>query len=139
MIELTLSLSEARWILDRMGIEPRDPSPLREPLEGTAPAPEGSPAFQTIEAGLRARGLAGGGSPNPFAAAALVFAATPQRVYTLALFGPGGAEAYHLAEREGSAVEVVRGPGGLRLRFPLDAADVESWVALRTKGGGHGA
>jgi hypothetical protein len=139
MMDLSLSLSEARWILDRMGIEPRDPSPLREPLEGTAPAPEDSPAARKIEADLRARGLVVGDAPNPFAATALAFAATPERVFCLALFGPGGAEAFHLVEKDGAAVEVVREPGGLRLRFPLDPDEAEAWVDLRTRGGGHGS
>lgn len=138
MIEVTLSLSEARWILDRLGIAPRDPSPLREPLEGTVPPPQDSPASKKIEADLRSRGFLIGEVPNPFTAAALAFAAAPERVFSLALFGPGGAEAYHLAQKEGAAVEVVREPSGLRLRFPLDAGEVEAWVALRTAGGGHG-
>lgn len=139
MIEVALSLPEARWILDRMGLTPREPSPLREPLQGTAPAPEGSPAYRKLEADLAARGLVLEGAPNPFVGTALAFAAAPERVWSLVLFGPGGAEAFHLAEKEGTAVEVVRGPLGLRLRFPLSAEEAEGWVALRSRGGAHGS
>lgn len=136
MIEHALDLAEARWILQALGMEPSEASPLRDPLSAVSEVPKGSPAEEKVVRGLQGRGLVTrSGAPNPFAAAALAWLASPEKVWCLALFGPGGAETAHLAFREGSAVECRREPGGLRLRYPLPEEEAAAWLALRAEGG----
>jgi hypothetical protein len=138
MIEHVLDLAEARWILQVLGLEPAPDSPLRDALSAVPEVPKGSPAEDKVIQGLQGRGLVTrAGAPNPFASAALVWLASPEKVWCLALFGPGGAEAVHLAFREGSAVECRRELGGLRLRYPLPEEDAAAWLKLRAEGGGH--
>jgi hypothetical protein len=138
MIEHALDLAEARWILQTLGLQPSGDSPLLDPLSSVPEVPKGSPAEEKVVKRLQARGLATReGSPNPFAAAALTWLASPQKVWCLSLFGPGGAELVHLAFREGSAVECRRDASGVRLRYPLPEEDALAWLSLRTGGGGR--
>lgn len=138
MIEHTLDIAEARWILQALGLEPSESSPLSEPLSDVPEVPKGSPAEEKVVKGLRSRGLVTRqGAPNPFAGAALTWLASPEKVWCLVLFGPGGAETAHLAFRQGSAVECRRETGGLRLRYPLPEEEAEAWLKLRAGGGSH--
>jgi hypothetical protein len=140
MIEARLSLPEARWMLQLMNLGPSPDSPLRDPLALVAEVPGGSSVESELAGALTARGLLlPGRRVNPFAAAALRWLAQPEVVWSLALFGRGGAEAIHLAFREGAAVECRRGPSGLRLRFPLPANEAREWLALQVEGGRRGA
>jgi hypothetical protein len=140
MIEVTLSLTEARWAMARTGIEQPSPdSPLADPLALVEAAPEGSPAEQAVIRGLESRGLAlSGGSVNPFLAAALEALAVPEKVWCLSLFGPAGAEMVHLAFKDGDAVECRRSSKGFALRFPLRAAEAKNWLDTRIQGARHG-
>lgn len=140
MIETRLSLSEARWMLQTLKLEPSSDSPLRDPLAVVAEVPEGSTVEVKLAEALTARGLLlPGRRINPFAAAALKWLAQPEVVWNLALFGRGGAEAVHLAFREGAAVECRREPSGLRLRFPLPETEARGWLGLQVGGGRRGA
>lgn len=140
MIETRLSLSEARWVLQTLGLEPSQDSPLRDPLAVVAEAPPGSTAESKLAEALAARGLLlPGRRINPFVAAALRWLARPEVVWNLALFGGGGAEAVHLVFGEGAAVECRREPAGIRLRFPLPEAEARGWLDLQVGGGRHGA
>lgn len=140
MIETRLSLSEARWMLRALDLEPSRDSPLRDPLAVVAEAPQGSTAESKLAEALMARGLLlPGRRVNPFAAAALRCLARPEVVWNLALFGGGGAEAVHLAFAKGAAVECRREPAGLRLRFPLPTAEARGWFDLQVGGGRRGA
>jgi hypothetical protein len=140
MIEATLNPTQARWLLQTLGVEPSPDSPLRDPVSGAGEVPPGSTAEGKLVQELASKGLL---MPdrrvNPFAAAALRWLASPERVWTLSLFGRGGAEVVHLAFREGSAVECRRSSEGLRLRFPLAEEEARGWVASKMAGGGHGA
>lgn len=136
MIETRLTLVEAKWALQRLGAVPSEDSPLRDPLAGIGEIPEGSPAEARLMKDLASKALlSSSGAPNPFLAAALLWLAQPDRVWSLSLFGPGGAEVLHLAFREGSCVEVRRSSAGFRLRYPLAADEAASWLELRTRGG----
>jgi hypothetical protein len=140
MIEARLSLSEARWMLELINLEASPDSPLRDPLAVIAEVPGGSTVEAKLAEALTARGLLlSGRRVNPFAAAALKWLAQPEIVWSLALFGRGGAEAVHLAFREGTAVECRRGPSGLRLRFPLPEGEAREWLAFQVEGGRRGA
>ncbi len=140
MIEATLNPTQARWLLQTLGLEPSPDSPLRDPVAGAGDVPAGSSAEGQLLSELAARGvLLADRRVNPFVAAALRWLASPERVWTLSLFGRGGAEVVHLAFREGSAVECRRSPEALRLRFPLAEEEARAWVASRMAGGSHGA
>jgi len=140
MIEARLSLSEARWMLQLMTLEPTPESPLRDPLAVVAEVPGGSTVEAKLAEALTTRGLLlSGRRVNPFVAAALKWLAQPAVVWNLALFGRGGAEAVHLAFRDGTAVECRREPSGLRLRFPLPESDARQWLADQVEGGRRGA
>lgn len=140
MIEARLSLSEARWMLQLMTLEPTPESPLRDPLAVVAEVPGGSTVEAKLAEALTTRGLLlSGRRVNPFVAAALKWLAQPEVVWNLALFGRGGAEAVHLAFRDGTAVECRREPSGLRLRFPLPESDARQWLADQVEGGRRGA
>jgi hypothetical protein len=140
MIEISLTLAEARWVLQSSGITPRMPSPILEPVEAVPEIPPSSPAETGLVQALQARGLAGpGGAPNPFLSAALEWLSVPDRVWSLSLFGRGGAEMVHLALKEDAAVECRRSADGFRLRFPVPASEAEEWLSLRLRGGAHGA
>lgn|GEM_PF-2070797 len=136
MIESRLTLAEARWILQSMDLAPAAESPLLDPLSSVPEVPAGSPAEKKTKRGLLSRGLlTPAGEPNPLAAAALAWLASPEKVWCLSLFGPGGAEVVHLAFREGCAVECRREREGFRLRYPLPEEEAESWLDLRASGG----
>lgn len=140
MIEARLSLSEARWMLQLMTLEPTPESPLRDPLAVVAEVPGGSTVEAKLAEALTTRGLLlSGRRVNPFVAAALKWLAQPEVVWNLALFGRSGAEAVHLAFRDGTAVECRREPSGLRLRFPLPESDARQWLADQVEGGRRGA
>ncbi len=140
MIEIRLSLAETRWALQRSVIAPRMPSPILEPVEAVPEVPSPSPAESEIVKSLQARGLAGtDGSPNPLLSAALEWLSAPDRVWSLSLFGRGGAEMVHLAMREDAGVECRRSAEGFRLRFPVPASEAEEWLSLRMRGGAHGS
>jgi hypothetical protein len=136
MIESDFTLAEARWILQFMDVQPSGDSPLLDPLFSVPEVPAGSPAEEKIKKGLLSKGLLTlKGEPNPFAAAALAWLASPEKVWCLSLFGPGGAEVVHLAFREGSAAECRRERGGFRLRYPLPEEEAQAWLELRASGG----
>jgi len=140
MIEARLSLSEARWMLQLMNLEPSPDSPLRDPLGVVAEVPGGSSVETKLAEALTTRGLLlSGRRINPFAAAAMKWLAQPEVVWNLALFGRGGAEAVHLAFREGAAVECRREPSGLRLRFPLPESEAREWLTVQVEGDRRGA
>lgn len=140
MIETRLSLSEARWMLQALDLEPSSNSPLHDPLAVVAEVPGGSSAEANLAEALTTRGLLlSGRRVNPFAAAALKWLAQPEAVWSLALFARGGAEAVHLAFREGTAVECRRESSGLRLRFPLHESEARGWLDLQVEGGRRGA
>lgn len=139
MIEVRLSLSEARWMCQTLGLEPSSESPLRDPLAVVAEVPAGSTAETKLAEALTARGLLlPGRRVNPLAAAAMEWLARPETVWNLALFGHGGAEAVHLAFREGAAVECRRKASGLQLRFPLPESEAREWLGLQVEGGPRG-
>ncbi len=138
MIEVRLSLAEARWLLGTLGLEPAPGSPLGDPMAGAGEAPEGSTAEANILRGLSERGaVTKDRAVNPFLSAALTWLARPEKVWSLSLMGRGGAEVVHLAFREDAAVECRRDPSGVRLRFPLAVSEVGRWLALHVDGGGH--
>jgi len=140
MIEVRLSLSEARWLCQMLDLKPSADSPLRDPLAVIAEVPAGSTAEAKVAEALTARGLLlAGRRVNPLAAAAMEWLARPEVVWNLALFGRGGAEAVHLAFREGAAVECRREASGLRLRFPLPESEARAWLGLQVEGGPRGA
>ena len=138
MIEVRLSLAEARWLLGNLGLVPSPDSPLRDPMEGAGEAPAGSTAEANILQGLSERGaVTKDRAVNPFLSAALTWLARPEKVWSLSLMGRGGAEVVHLAFREDAAVECKRDPTGVRLRFPLAGSEGGRWLALHVDGGGH--
>lgn len=137
MIETRLLASEARWLLDSLGLTPREPSPLTEALASIDPVPSDSPAAGAAAAALHRRGIvSSAGSANPFVATALAWLAAPERVWSLSVFGPGGAELVHLAFRDGAAVECRRGSDELVLRYPFAADEATGWLE-RHAGGPH--
>ena len=136
MIETRLDRVECAYVLGRLGLIPVGHSPLADYLASAAVPPEGSPAETRIVSGLVERGLASAdGVPNPYLATALEWLADPERVHTLAQFGPGGVECIHLAVTRASAVECRRLTDELVLRFPLPEAEISAWLALRMAGG----
>jgi hypothetical protein len=137
MIETRLTASEARWLVDNLGLTPGEPSPLAEVLATIDPVPPASPAAGAAVAALRQRGIVdSSGSPNLFVATALAWLSDPERVWSLSVFGPGGAQLVHLAFRSGAAVECRRGPDDLTLRYPFAADEATSWLE-RHAGGPH--
>ena len=140
MIEARLTLAEARWMMQALNLQPSGDSPLAEPLASVAEVPTGSTAESRVKQGLASRGLLlQGNAVNPFAASALRWLAAPQEVWSLSLFGRGGAWVVHLAFREGSAVECRRDGTGFTLRFPLPEMEARAWLAAQMGGGSHGA
>jgi hypothetical protein len=140
MIEVRLSLAEARWLMQAMNLRPSGDSPLADPLASVAEVPAGSTAERRVMEGLASRGLLLHGNVlNPFATSALRWLAAPQEVWTLSLFGRGGACVVHLAFREGAAVECRRDGAGLTLRFPLPEKEARIWLGAQMGAGSHGA
>jgi hypothetical protein len=139
MIEVRLSLAEARWLLQALDLRPSGDSPLADPLAGVAELPGGSSAEARVKEGLASRGiLVAGGTVNPFAAEALRWLAGPEETWALSLFGRGGAALVHLVFREGMAVECRRDAAGFTLRFPLPEAEAREWLRAQMGGGTHG-
>ncbi len=138
MIETRLSLGEARYLLQVLDLKLAPESPLADPLGGAAEVPAGSTAEAGVTKSLTSRGLLlSDGAPNPFAAAAMVWLAQPEKAWTLSLFGRGGAAMVHLAFKGGSAVECRRDAEGFLLRYPLPEAEAEGWLRLHLDGGPH--
>jgi hypothetical protein len=140
MIEVRLTLAEARWLMQVMNLNPSGDSPLADPLAGGSEIPPGSTAERRVREGLASRGLLlQENAVNPFVASALRWLAAPEETWSLSLFGRGGASVVHLAFREGVAVECRRDGAGFTLRFPLPETEARTWLSAHWGGGGHGA
>jgi hypothetical protein len=129
MIQLRLSLEETRLLLQETGLLLAHGSPLTDPLDAVPEVPLDSPAADTLRRDLVGRGLLlADGRCNPVIEASLGWLADPEETWTLALFGPGGVEAVHLALRGDAGVECILDSAGLQLSFPLRASEAQTWM-----------